>query len=200
MAVFGLPVAHDDDPARALSAALDLRDRVQADPALGRPPPDPARREQRRGDRHTRPDRPTNSCSPAIRSTSPLAFSRRRSSGRSSSVNGRCGPPGTLRLRLADGDRGQGQVGAVPAQRLLGRRQAPDVRPRHPLVGRERRSGAARARRHGARSRSVDRTWSASWLRLASGSRGFSRSSSTVPASDPQSRSPSRSACPMANG
>ena len=32
MAVFGLPVAHDDDPARALSAALDLRDRVQADP------------------------------------------------------------------------------------------------------------------------------------------------------------------------
>src|SRR5690349_24017646 len=35
MAVFGLPVAHDDDPARALSAALDLRDRVREDPALG---------------------------------------------------------------------------------------------------------------------------------------------------------------------
>jgi class 3 adenylate cyclase len=35
MAVFGLPVAHDDDPARALNAALDLRDRVRADPALG---------------------------------------------------------------------------------------------------------------------------------------------------------------------
>ena len=34
MAVFGLPVAHDDDPARALSAALDLRDRVRADPIL----------------------------------------------------------------------------------------------------------------------------------------------------------------------
>ena len=34
MAVFGLPVAHDDDPARALSAALDLRDRVRADPFL----------------------------------------------------------------------------------------------------------------------------------------------------------------------
>jgi class 3 adenylate cyclase len=34
MAVFGLPTAHDDDPARALSAALDLRDRVRADAAL----------------------------------------------------------------------------------------------------------------------------------------------------------------------
>lgn len=35
MAVFGLPAAHDDDAARALSAALALRDRVRADPKLG---------------------------------------------------------------------------------------------------------------------------------------------------------------------
>ena len=34
MAVFGLPAAHEDDAARALNAALDLRDRVRADPAL----------------------------------------------------------------------------------------------------------------------------------------------------------------------
>jgi class 3 adenylate cyclase len=35
MAVFGLPVAHGDDPARALLAALQLRDRARADPTLG---------------------------------------------------------------------------------------------------------------------------------------------------------------------
>jgi class 3 adenylate cyclase len=35
MAVFGLPVAHDDDPARALAAAIELRDRVRLDPSLG---------------------------------------------------------------------------------------------------------------------------------------------------------------------
>jgi class 3 adenylate cyclase len=35
MAVFGLPTAHDDDPARACSAALEFRDRVRADPVLG---------------------------------------------------------------------------------------------------------------------------------------------------------------------
>ena len=35
MAVFGLPRAHGDDPARALDAALELRDRVRGDPLLG---------------------------------------------------------------------------------------------------------------------------------------------------------------------
>jgi len=35
MAVFGLPQAHDDDATRALDAALDLRERLRADPMLG---------------------------------------------------------------------------------------------------------------------------------------------------------------------
>lgn len=35
MAIFGLPTAHGDDPARALSAAIELRDAVRADPLLG---------------------------------------------------------------------------------------------------------------------------------------------------------------------
>ena len=35
MAVFGLPTAHDDDPARACSAALAFRDGVRDDPFLG---------------------------------------------------------------------------------------------------------------------------------------------------------------------
>ena len=35
MAVFGLPTAHGDDAERALAAALELRERVRADPKLG---------------------------------------------------------------------------------------------------------------------------------------------------------------------
>ncbi len=35
VAVFGFPHTHDDDPQRALAAALTLRDRVRADPGLG---------------------------------------------------------------------------------------------------------------------------------------------------------------------
>jgi class 3 adenylate cyclase len=35
VAVFGFPQAHDDDPQRALAAALTLRDRVRHDPILG---------------------------------------------------------------------------------------------------------------------------------------------------------------------
>src|SRR5260370_21185740 len=39
VAVFGFPHTHDDDPQRALAAALTLPDRVRADPPLGDRPP-----------------------------------------------------------------------------------------------------------------------------------------------------------------
>ena len=35
MAVFGIPTAHGDDPVRAIAAAVQLRDRVRAEPRLG---------------------------------------------------------------------------------------------------------------------------------------------------------------------
>ena len=35
MAIFGLPTAHDDDPRRALDAAIKLRDAVRGEPTLG---------------------------------------------------------------------------------------------------------------------------------------------------------------------
>jgi len=35
MAIFGLPTAHDDDPRRALDAAIKLRDAVRGEPSLG---------------------------------------------------------------------------------------------------------------------------------------------------------------------
>jgi class 3 adenylate cyclase len=39
LAIFGIPQAHDDDPRRALAAALELRERLQSDEALGQQAP-----------------------------------------------------------------------------------------------------------------------------------------------------------------
>ena len=59
MAVWGTPVAHEDDAERAVRSALEIVDRVEALGALARPRPDGARRRaDRRGRRRPRRRRP----------------------------------------------------------------------------------------------------------------------------------------------
>ena len=136
MAVFGLPVAHDDDPARALSAALDLRDRVQADPLLGDRLPirlgvntgeviatrDPQANEfLLTGD-------PVNTAARLQQAGDEWAIVVGERTVRAAGDRFAFGSPMALEAK--------GKATPVPARRLLGASQVPGVRPRHPLVGR----------------------------------------------------------------
>ena len=137
MAVWGAPVAHEDDAERAVRAASTWSTPSRA---LGPRDPGPLRRAHRRGRGHARRDR-TRGWSPATSSTPPPASSRSR-------------PPGAVlvgestqqrderRDRVRGGRRaaaqGQGRAGpgvAGPARR--GR--APRPRPRRPPRGAVRR-------------------------------------------------------------
>jgi len=135
MAIFGLPMAHDDDPRRALDAALELRDRVRDEPGLGERLPIRvgvntgevvASREPAAGDFIVTGDA-VNIAARLQQAAEPWQV---LASGRTASAAGAAhefGPPQEMDLK------GKGRP--VSARPVLGRSRAP--RPRAPLVGRD---------------------------------------------------------------
>jgi len=137
MAVFGLPVAHDDDPARALSAALDLRDRVQADATLADQVPirlgvntgeviatrDPQAHEfLLTGD-------PVNTAARIQQAAEEWAIVVGERTVRAVGDRFVFGSPILLEAK--------GKATSVPVRQLLGRASVAAARPRHSLVGRD---------------------------------------------------------------
>ena len=121
MATFGAPVAHEDDPERALRAARAMLSRLAE---VNGSSPAPMRSSSRSGSASTRARSspsarrgPTRRWSP-MRSTSPPASSKRRLPGRCWSGSG---PPAPPRLSLR---------GARAAQRARQGRAGPLLRPR----------------------------------------------------------------------
>jgi hypothetical protein len=135
MAIFGLPTAHDDDPRRALDAALELRDRVRDEPGLGERLPIRvgvntgevvASREPAAGDFIVTGDA-VNIAARLQQAAEPWQV---LASARTASAAGAAhefGPPQEMDLK------GKGRP--VLARPVLGRSSAP--RPRAPLVGRD---------------------------------------------------------------
>ena len=95
MAAFGVPVAHEDDPARALQGgAPDARPargrQRELGPAHGVGSGDPDRRQHRRRARDRSIRGPANRWSPATSSTPPRGCRRRRGPAPSWRASGRC--------------------------------------------------------------------------------------------------------------
>src|SRR5438552_13836777 len=135
MAIFGLPQAHDDDARRAIAAALELRDRVRDDPALGdrlpirvgiNPGEVVASRERERGDLIVTGDA-VNIAARLQQAADPwqILVSARTASATSAAYE--LGPPQDLELK--------GKALAVVARAVVGQSSAAPART--PLVGRE---------------------------------------------------------------
>ncbi|TMB55513.1 MAG: hypothetical protein E6J47_06640 [Chloroflexi bacterium] len=135
MAIFGLPTAHDDDPRRALDAALELRDRVRDDAGLGERLPIRvgvnsgevvASREPAAGDFIVTGDA-VNVAARLQQAAEPWQV---LASARTASASGAAhefGPPREMELK--------GKARPISARPVLGRSSTP--RPRAPLVGRD---------------------------------------------------------------
>ncbi len=135
MAVFGLPQAHGDDAVRALSAALELRDRVRADPKLGERLPIRlgvntgevvATREAAPGDFIITGDA-VNVAARLEQAAEPWAILCSERTGRAAGDAFEFGPPAKIQAK--------GKSAPVRALPLLGRARRGPVR-RIPLVGR----------------------------------------------------------------
>ena len=136
MAVFGLPVAHGDDVARALDSALELRDRVRDDPALGERLPIRlgvnsgevvASRDATAGDFLMTGDA-VNVAARLQQSAEPWSIVVGERTVRAA--------PDSFAFRSLDGIAAKGKAVAVDASELLGRREPRHV-DRAPLVGRD---------------------------------------------------------------
>ena len=137
MAVFGLPVAHDDDPARALLAALNLRDRVQADAILGdrlairlgvNTGEVIATREPQ-ADEFLLTGDPVNTAARLQQAAEEWAIVVGERTVRAVGDRFVFGSPIALEAK--------GKATPVPARQLLGSSPVAATRPRHPLVGRD---------------------------------------------------------------
>jgi len=136
LAVFGLPSAHGDDPARALAAALELRDRLQADPVLGERTPtrfgvntgEVVATRQASGDDALITGDAVNTAARLEQAAEPWEILIGERTAASAGATFAIGPP--------RGVEAKGKAEPVPARVLLGRAAAPAPR-RLPLVGRD---------------------------------------------------------------
>ena len=135
MAIFGLPTAHDDDPRRALDAALALRDRVRDEPGLGDRLPIRvgvntgevvASREPAAGDFIVTGDA-VNIAARLQQAAEPWQVLASARTASAAGAGHEFGPPQEMDLK--------GKARPVSARPVLGLSTAP--RPRAPLVGRD---------------------------------------------------------------
>ena len=149
MAVFGAPVTHEDDPERAVRAALAARDAVQelneADPSLDLHVRIAVNTGEAVVALDARPVRRAKGWSPATSSTRPPASSRPRRWTASSSARRRIGrPSGSIEYSESEPVRAKGKSEPIPVWEAVAARAR--------LRGRRRSSAARRPSSAAARS------------------------------------------------